>query len=402
MTDTAEVETAAAAPVEVRKAGSLYEQSKALAVRGDGGAGVPMPTNFAQMQDFASAMAKAGPMIGKPFRENPGACLAIITQSMRWGMDPYAVSQKAYVAAQNGDGPIGYEGQLVAAVITSLAPLQKRLRCEYSGEGDDRRITVIGFLKGEDEAFTYTSPPLAKLRPAKNASGYLKGSQLWETDPDQQLWYYGIRAWARKWTPDVIMGVYTPDELSDIARGDRQVTEAEVVTLGGGGKPATDTDNIPDAEFCDGTAVLARAAEAKKGGDAPKAAAAKSGDAVGENAQPATDPAAAGSASTAGATNDAGGGTQQQVDGAKLSGEPGDAQAQTATAGAGESSGVDETDEQLVARIEAEVKAARYVDNKKAAIMAARGALERIRQTGDVEDVVNRASALLKKFDLSK
>lgn len=143
----------------------------------------------------------------------------------------------------------------------------------------------------------------------------------------------------------------------------------------------------------------------KKNGGDQKAAAAKSGDAGslgGEDGKPATDPSAAGSGATAGATNDAGGGTQQLVDGAKLSGEPGDAQAQTATAGAGETSAIDETDEQLVTRIEAEVKAARYVDNKKAAIMAARGALERIRQTGDVEAVVNRASALLKKFDLSK
>ena len=142
---------------------------------------------------------------------------------------------------------------------------------------------------------------------------------------------------------------------------------------------------------------------AKKGGDDPKDAAAKGGDAVGENTQPATDPAPAGSAATAaGDPETAGGATHTLGEGAKLSGEPGDAQTQTATAGAGESSPADETDEQLVTRIEAEVKAARYADDKKAAIKAARGALERIRQTGEDEAVVNRAGALLKKFDLDK
>lgn len=145
-------------------------------------------------------------------------------------------------------------------------------------------------------------------------------------------------------------------------------------------------------------------AGAKKAGGAPKDAAAK-GDAGGESQKTATDPAPAGSATAAGDPETAGSRTQVLGDGAKVSGEPGDAQAQTATAGAGESSPADETDEQLVARIEAEVKAARYVDGdngKRAIIKGAKGALERIRQTGEDEAVANRASALLKKFDLSK
>lgn len=134
----------------------------------------------------------------------------------------------------------------------------------------------------------------------------------------------------------------------------------------------------------------------KKDGGAPKDAAAK-GDGV-ESQKPATDPGAAGSPATAGDPKTAGGGTQMPGGEAKLSGEPGDAQPQDGASGAGESSGEDETDEALVARIEAEVKAART--GKREIILGARGALSRISETGEDEKLRARATALLNRFDL--
>lgn len=139
----------------------------------------------------------------------------------------------------------------------------------------------------------------------------------------------------------------------------------------------------------------------KKSGGDQKAAAAKAGDAGVESGKPATDPSAAGSGATAGDPKTADGATQQQMDGAKLSGEPGDAQGQTATAGAGESSAVDETDEQLVARIEADVKAA-HTRGRRAIINDARGALRRIAdpETEAPPALKARAEALLGKYEL--
>lgn len=159
------------------------------------------PRSMAELMDFGQLMAKAGPMVGKAFRESPGSCIAVTMQAMRWNMDPFAVSQKAYVTGET----VAYEAQLINAVVLSNAPLARRPIYTFTGEGNRRRCKVSIWLRGEPEALEYETP---EVTPTGN-------SPLWKKDLDQQLCYYAIRAWARRHMPELIMGVYTPDELQD-------------------------------------------------------------------------------------------------------------------------------------------------------------------------------------------
>lgn len=164
------------------------------------------PKSLAELMDFGQLMAKAGPMVGKAFRGNPGACVAVTMQAMRWGMDPFAVSQKAYVTTDKfGNEHMGYEAQLINAVILSRAPLARAPEYTFSGTGAKRRCKVAIYLRGEKAPLEYETP---ETMPDGN-------SPLWKKDLDQQLSYYAIRAWARRHKPELIMGVYTPDELQD-------------------------------------------------------------------------------------------------------------------------------------------------------------------------------------------
>lgn len=157
-----------------------------------------------EVMEFAKLMATSMQAIPAVFRGNPGMCLGIVTQAIEWRMSPYAVINKAYVVNDR----IGFESQLLHGVIEARAPLQKRLRCTYAGEGPTRACTVIGLFSGEDEPHEYTSPMLKDIK--------VKNSPLWTGDPDQQLFYFASRAWARKWAPDVILGVYTKEEIEAI------------------------------------------------------------------------------------------------------------------------------------------------------------------------------------------
>lgn len=241
--------------------------SREIAVINQGNAVVPMPANFEQMTKFASMMSAGGAMVGVPFRDNPGACLGALMQAMRWGMDPYACSQKMYIASRTGDGPIAYEAQLVHAVLLKNAPIRKRPRFKFEGDGDNRVCIVTFQLLDDDEPIEYRSPAISKVRKPKD-----KGSPLWYDNPDQQLAYYTIRAAARLHFPDVIMGVYTPDEIDQVAQAQR--IEGEAITLSG---QRVDTDNVVEADFSDGTAVLAKNAEKKKAAKADRKKAAPEG-----------------------------------------------------------------------------------------------------------------------------
>ena len=193
-----------------------------MTIQTGGGAVSIAPENMGELMEFAKMMATGGAAIRPAFRNNPGACLAVSLQAMRWGMDPIAVTNQAYVVKnQSGDEQIAFEAQLIHAVVNARAPLVGRLRVTHEGETSNRCCTVSGMLKGDDEPFVYHSPPIGKINP--------KNSPLWVSDPDRQLHYYSVRAWARENVPEVLMGVYTGDEI-EAAREPAEPAEPRDIT----------------------------------------------------------------------------------------------------------------------------------------------------------------------------
>lgn len=179
----------------------VIDRDKASQIKISRVAGGVAFADAAQIMQWAQLMSVAGEGVPPHLRAQPGLCLRIVSSAIHWGMDPFGVGDKSYIV----NGRLGWESQLVHGVIEARAPLQHRLDCRYDGEGPTRTCTVIGhFTTGDTRE--YTSPEIGKIK--------IKNSPLWTTDPDQQLFYYASRSWARKWCPDVLLGVYTREELS--------------------------------------------------------------------------------------------------------------------------------------------------------------------------------------------
>ena len=160
-----------------------------------------------EAMEIAKMMSISGSAVPAHIRKNPGACLAVAIQAWEWSMNPFAVANKSYVVNDR----LAYESALYNAVATRRAPVDGRLQISYSGEGQSRQCKITARLKesaggGDVE---YTSPLFSQINP--------KNSPLWKNDPDQQLFYFSVRAFVRRHFPDVMMGVYTVDELEDIA-----------------------------------------------------------------------------------------------------------------------------------------------------------------------------------------
>jgi hypothetical protein len=158
-----------------------------------------------EVMDFAKLMAVADAAIPQHLRNNPGMCLAVTFQAVEWRMSPFAVANKSYVVNDR----IAYESQLVHAVIEARAPLRERLDCRYEGEGPEQKCTVIGKFRDGTER-EYTSPMFKDIK--------TKNSPLWQSDVQQQLFYFSSRSWARKWCPDVLLGIYTREEMAELPR----------------------------------------------------------------------------------------------------------------------------------------------------------------------------------------
>src|ERR1700761_262582 len=176
--------------------------------------------NMTEVMEFSKLMSLSGNAVPKHLQGNPGMCLAVCVQAMEWRFSPFAVANKSY-EVQNR---LSFESQLVHAVIEQRAPIIGRLRHRFEGEGEARVCIVWAKLRETGEDLEYRSPPFSKIQP--------KNSPLWKTKPDLQQYYNTSRDFCRAYFPDVLLGVYSDEELRDHVGPDnaKDVTKPDVAS----------------------------------------------------------------------------------------------------------------------------------------------------------------------------
>lgn len=196
------------------------------------------PASMTSMLSLAKIMASGSSTIPKHLQRNEGDCMAIVMQAIQWQMNPFAVAQKTHTV----NGVLGYEGQLVNAVIQSSGVTKGRFEYEFYGPWEKiiGKTKVISMpAKDDKKAYEFRVPDYSMIDEAGlgvRISATLKGeseprvldlmlvqasvrnSPLWATDPKQQLSYLAVKRWARLYCPDVILGVYTGDELEEFSQ----------------------------------------------------------------------------------------------------------------------------------------------------------------------------------------
>lgn len=171
------------------------------------------PEGMNQLVRFAELMAQSKATVPQHLAGKPADCLAVTMQAAQWGMNPFAVAQKTHIV----NGTLGYEAQLVNAVVQRSGAIKGRFHYEYKGEGSSLECRVGAVIRGEQE-ITWNEWLCISSVTTKN-------SPLWKTNPKQQFGYLQVKNWARAHTPGAILGVYTPDELQDAApRVERDIT----------------------------------------------------------------------------------------------------------------------------------------------------------------------------------
>lgn len=159
-----------------------------------------VPNSIADALSLADIMSKAS-LIPTHLQGKPGDCLLIVMQAQRWGMDAASVAQCTSVV----HGKLCYEGKLVAAAMYAMGAIDGRLRYDFTGAGDNRQVTVTGRPRGSN----------ADQSVEGTVGNWKTANEQWKKQPDDMLVYRGTRQWARRYAPEALLGVYTPDELED-------------------------------------------------------------------------------------------------------------------------------------------------------------------------------------------
>lgn len=171
-----------------------------------------VPTNISDAMRLAEFMSRAR-TLPRHLWDSPGDCLMVVELAMRWGMSPFAVAQGISII----QGKQMVEGKLVAAAVEASGAIVGHLDYTFAGEGEARTITVSATRRGETNPRTVD----VALKDARTAN------EMWKRQPDQQLVYHGARVWARRWTPAVILGVYSREEMGQVIEGEVVSDEAE-------------------------------------------------------------------------------------------------------------------------------------------------------------------------------
>ena len=92
---------------------------------------------FQRMNQLAEIMASSTCTIPKHLQGKPGDCFAIIAQASQWRMNPFVVAQKTHIV----NGALGYEAQLINAVVASINVISDRFRYDCCGNWDGKILS---------------------------------------------------------------------------------------------------------------------------------------------------------------------------------------------------------------------------------------------------------------------
>lgn len=199
-----------------------------------------------RIQEFSQVMAKGVATVPKHLAGNVADCMAVTMQAVQWKMNPFAVAQKTHIV----NGTLDYEAQLVNAVIVTSGAINGRFKYEYIGNWDafqktDKKhddeiklnlgIKVGAILTGEQN-ITWGEPLYL-------SNVTIRNSPLWKTAPKQQIAYLAVKYWARLYCPEVILGVYSTDELEEARKTVKDITPPDANLLINEADTANQTKN---------------------------------------------------------------------------------------------------------------------------------------------------------------
>lgn len=174
-----------------------------------------LDTNMFNQTWRAANLLSKSTILPEQYRGKPENCFLGLTMARQLDQNPITFLQKTYVI----QGKMGMEAQLVIALVNTRGPFDGPIRweIEWDSEIKSKRKPVActayaTHLKtGEKCEVTITWDTVEKEGWSK------KGGSKWLTMPEMMFRYRSAAFLARLYCPEVMMGLYTKEELDDLA-----------------------------------------------------------------------------------------------------------------------------------------------------------------------------------------
>lgn len=209
--------------------------SNELAIKADNSFGLPVDgmapglaimfneALYTRCKEIAGVMSRASGITPNHLLGHGEACFAVVTRSITWKLDPFAVAQSTY---QTPGGKVGYEGKLIQAILENSGKLDGPVTYEHFGDwskvmgkwkkaksAKGNEFAVQGWEDKDEEGLGVIVRAVVKgEKEPREFRMYLRecyprNSTLWALRPSQQICYTAARAFANVAAPGLLMGV---------------------------------------------------------------------------------------------------------------------------------------------------------------------------------------------------
>lgn len=170
---------------------------------------------FASSQSFqlAQRMAMAlssSTIVPKEYQGEHGLgnCMIALEMSTRLNTSPLMVMQNLYVV----NGRPAWSSQYIIAMINSSRKYRTELQYDMQGSGDNMSCCAFAYDYNDHKVVG----PTISMSMAKKEGWIDKNGSKWKTMPEVMLRYRAASFFGRLNCPDMIMGIYTQDEVIEL------------------------------------------------------------------------------------------------------------------------------------------------------------------------------------------
>lgn len=197
---------------------------------------------FSDAQNFETALRMAdclskSTVVPKDYQGNTGNCMIAIEMASRINTSPMMVMQNLYIV----NGRPAWSSQWIIAMINSSRRYKTELQFEFGNAKEDGGLSCQAWA--EDYAGHKVVGPKITMNMANDEGWTQKNGSKWKTMPQVMIQYRAASFFGRMNCPDMIMGIYSQEEVADMV--DLKETDFGLIVDPDSGE-VIETDIVPD------------------------------------------------------------------------------------------------------------------------------------------------------------
>lgn len=160
--------------------------------------------------NVAARMAKAlseSTVVPRAYQGNPGNCIIALDMANRLHTGPLLIMQNLYIV----NGNPAWSSQYIIAMINNSKRYKTELQFEMSGEGESLACKAFAITFDDRRV----DGPLITMDLAKKEGWIGKNGSKWKTMPEVMIRYRAASFFGRLNCPDLVMGMYSADEVRE-------------------------------------------------------------------------------------------------------------------------------------------------------------------------------------------